>query len=81
MQKKTVSSGMKNPPEAKLTVITSFLAKIMRLSNLGKFMDIGGRVGGNQVFTGAPGRGAGFKQNQRRELKISRRRAMKPSAR
>ena len=80
MQKKD-SSGMKKPPEAKPTVITSFLAKIMRLSNLGKFMDAGGRVGGNQVFTGAPGKGAGFKRNQRTERKLSRCRKMKSSAR
>jgi hypothetical protein len=80
MQKKD-SSGMKNAPQAKLTIITNFLAKIMRLSNSGKMMDIGGRVGGNQVFTGAPGKGTGFRQNQRMERKLTRVRKMKPSAR
>jgi len=71
---------VKKPPISP-SFMSKFLSYVSNLSKMNKMMDLGGNVGGAQYFTRAPGRGSGFKQNQRRERKLSRRRKMKPSAR
>jgi len=79
MQQKD-SGGMNKTPQKPSTSI-SLLAKVMRIFKANKMVNMGGEIGRFQVFTRAPGRGAGFKQNQRMERKRSRIRKMKQSAR
>ena len=79
MQQKD-GGGMNKTPQ-KPTIITAFLAKIMRASKMNQMMNLGGQITAAQVFTRAPGKGAGFEQNQRMERKRSRIRKLKPSAR
>ena len=79
MQQKDGSGMNKTPKQPAIT--TSFLARALRVFKANKMMGMGGEIGRSQVFTRAPGKGAGFKQNQRMERKRSRIRKMKPPAR